>query len=179
MKTICLSVILGLSVSVTLAQTTSPVAAQSGTNVPSQAGALRVNSPRANESITQNFIHVTYQLVNRGISAAPSPNFTIQLDGTDPVTTTAYDYTFTGLAPGAHTVTVTLVDANGSPIADSSVAVKFIVQNTQRGGGAATLFVPRSGRQVATSNIATPLPLLSFVGFCVLVGGICTAIRHR
>jgi hypothetical protein len=119
---------------------------------------------------------VQYQLVNRGVAAAPSPNFTIQLDGTDPVTTSAYDYTFTGLTPGAHTVTVTLVDANGVPIANSSVAVKFMVAN---GVAQTGLFRRETNLQLATSDVGTPLPMLSMVGFLVLVGGIVTTIRKR
>lgn len=155
-------------------------------NVPSQAGALRVNTPTANQQISQNFIHVTYQLVNPGAAPAPSPNFTVQLDGNDPVTTTALDYTFTGLTPGTHTITVTLVDANGVPIANSSVATKFVVVNPNRGTGSpASSLHRRSHVQLASSEVvslpfgSTPLPILSLMGFAVLVGGITTAIRNR
>jgi hypothetical protein len=156
--------------------------------VPSQAGALRVNTPKANEIIGQNFVHVTYQLTNTGISAAASPTFTVQLDGNDPVNTTASDYTFTGLTPGAHTVTVTLVDANGSPIAGSSVSTKFTVADGNRptGAGSTTIFnFPTSNLRLNTNEIAsladgsTPLPMLSLVGFAILIGGICTAVRAR
>ena len=185
MKKILFAAVLGLSLSAFATQGASP-AAQSNTNVPSQAGALRVNSPKANERLTQTFVHVTYQLVNTGVSAASSPTFTVQLDGNDPVNTTASDYTFTGLAPGAHTVTVTLVDANGSPIANSSVSTKFTVVNTNGAGGiTSSSFFPTSSLQLAAGEIAAgpkssaPLPMLSVVGFFVLIGGLCTAIRAR
>ncbi len=168
-KVFLVAVFLGICVSSGFSQT--------GANVPSQAGALRVNSPQANQRITQNFVHFSYQLVNRGASAAPSPNFTVQLDGTDPITTTASDYTFTGLTSGPHTVTVTLVDANGVPIADSSVAVKFTVLSTPRGGGTASRSHSKSRLQIAATDVATPLPLFSLVGFFVLVGEIWTAIH--
>jgi hypothetical protein len=160
---------------------------QNNANVPSQAGVLRVNTPKANEVITQTFVHVTYQLVNRGVTPAPSPNFTVQLDGSDPITTTAYDYTFTGLTPGAHTITVTLVDANGVPIGNSSVSTKFVVKDGNRNPSASpTAAHKRRGHlRFAKSEAAampigsTPLPVLSLVGFAVLVGGIWTAIQSR
>ena len=161
--------------------------AQSNSNVPLQAGALRVNTPKANEILTQSFVHVTYQLVNPGATPAPSPNFTVQLDGNDPVTTAALDYTFTGLTPGVHTVTVTLVDANGVPIANSSLSTKFVVNNGVRDQTAApTALYPVRGRlHVAKSEAAslplgnTPTPMLSLLGFVVLVGGIWTAIHNN
>lgn len=184
MKNLLIAFLLGLSISAANGQT--PVStAQGTTNVPSQAGALRVNSPKANETISQTFVHVTFQLVNRGADAAPSPNFSIQLDGNDPVTTTAYDYTFTGLTPGPHTITVTLIDANGLPIGNSAVSTKFTVVDGVRGGTPATLYHPSSDVQLASTDsstlpeASTPLPMLSLVGFAVLVGGICTAIRAR
>lgn len=147
------------------------------TNVPSQNGALRVNSPTANEKIGHDFVHVTYQLVNRGLAASPSPTFNVQLDGQDPVSTATYDYTFTGLTPGQHTVTVTLVDANGTPIANASVAVKFVVVR-QTAGAWMHWHHPHQPVQLAEAQV-TPLPMLSMVGFIVLIGGICTAVRTR
>jgi len=170
MSKLWLAAVLGLGITAGLAQT----------NVPSQAGALRVNSPKANERISQNFVHVTYQLVNSGVSASASPDFTIQLDGNDPVATTAYDYTFTSVTPGVHTITVTLVDANGMPIQGSSVATKFTVVDGNRPSGSPSSFLlPSSQHLVLSASEATPLPMLSLVGFAVLVGGICTAIRNR
>ena len=175
-----------LGIVLAVAFQTLAIAQNSNSNVPSQSGALRVNTPTANEKLSQTFVHVTYQLVNPGAAAAPSPTFTVQLDGNDPVNTTALDYTFTGLALGAHTVTVTLVDANGVPIANSSVATKFVVVNSGRGTGSPSSSLRRHAHvQLASTEVvslpmgSTPLPMLSMVGFIVLVGGITTAIRNR
>ena len=183
MRKLAFCAVLGFS-SLLFAGQTSASAARQNTNVPTQGGDLRMNTPKANETLAQNFVHVTFQLTNRGASPATSPSFTIQLDGNDPVTTSETDYTFTGLAPGAHTVTVTLVDANGSPIANSSVSTKFTVKDGNR---APTSFLfrpnPELKMQLASSDMSsvgsTPLPILSLVGFMVLLGGICTAIRSR
>ena len=182
MKQMLLAAILGVSVSAFAAQGS---AGGQNSNVPSQAGALRVNTPKANEKIAQNFVRVSYQLVNRGADPASSPNFTIQLDGNDPVTTTTLDYTFTGLTPGPHTVTVTLVDANGVPIANSSVSTKFTVSDGTGPGRNPSSFMPSSTKlQLASSEIvplgdgSAPLPMLSVLGFAMLIGGICTAARE-
>lgn len=186
MKTLLLTAVLGLGISGLAVQAPNATGSQQAGTVPSQAGDLRVNSPKANEQLSQTFVHVTYQLTNAGVAAAPSPNFRVQLDGNDPVTTTENDYTFTGLAPGIHTVTVTLVDANGSPIANSSVSTKFTVLEGNRGARSpSSSNVPPSSLQLSQGEIttlpdgSTPLPVLSLVGFVVLVGGICTAIRAR
>jgi hypothetical protein len=190
MKNVLLAAVLGLSLfAFGFHSAASSGSHQPGpSNVPSQARALRVNTPKANENISQTFVHVTYQLTNTGISAAASPTFTIQLDGNDPVNTTASDYTFTGLTPGAHTVTVTLADANGSPIAHSSVSTKFtVVDGTGIGHApsASSFYFPNPNLRLNTREIAalsdgsTPLPMLSLVGFVVLIGGICTAVRVR
>jgi len=180
MKILLAALVLGSGISLFAAQ--SP----NNSNVPSQSGSLRVNTPKANERTSQNFIHVTYQLVNRGAIASSSPNFTIQLDGNDPITTTANEYTFSSLTPGIHTVTVTLVDANGVPIANSSVATKFTVIDPSRTGRTPSSFLRAPSQMgIADSEInplpdgGTPLPVLSVVGFAVLIGGICTAARSR
>ena len=180
-KNLVVLAVLGLATS-SFGAPTAP-RAQANTNVPSQQGALRVNSPKSNEVVRQDFVHVMYQLVNRGATPATSPNFTVQLDGNDPVTTSAYDYTFTGLTLGAHTVTVTLVDANGTPIANSSVSTKFTVVDGTRAPRTPSSSLFGGGTvQLASSEISplpTPLPMLSLVGFAVLIGGICTAIRNH
>ena len=53
-----------LGIAVALSMQVASVAQTNNSNVPSQAGALRVNTPTANQQISQNFVHVTYQLVN-------------------------------------------------------------------------------------------------------------------
>ncbi len=180
MKLFLLAAVLGLSLSGFAGQTTG---GGQNSNVPSQAGALRVNTPKANENLAQTFVHVSYQLVNRGADPASSPNFTVQLDGNDPITTTALEYTFTGLAAGTHTVTVTLVDANGVPIANSSVSTKFTVSDGNRPNRNPSSFLQSTqGVQLASSDLGlsdgAPLPMLSVLGFAILVGGICTAARE-
>ncbi len=53
--------------------------------------------------------------------------FKLQLDGQDVGRTTDTAYTFTGLRLGMHTVTVLLVDANGTPVLGAQDQVQFWV----------------------------------------------------
>jgi hypothetical protein len=163
-----------------------------------QSAVLRVTSPQQNQRQTANFVTVRYELQNTTSAPASSPNFKVQLDGGDPVTTTSTEQTFTGLTPGQHVITVQLVDANGTQIPDSQTQVQFVVVPTPQNGGAAgpqgtgnqpatptpqvsqhnggnvSPDVPVAGAVPPNSNV---LPIVSLVGFGVLVSGIVSAIK--
>lgn len=155
--------------------------------VPAQMGAIRLNSPKMDERIRQDFVRVQYELTNPGVAASPSPTFMVRLDDRDPVTTATTEQMFTGLTPGNHSVSVTLVDANGVPIQGSSVTARFTVLNSgsvdrpSRQSGppqdAANPSSPTSSGGLPANNSA--LPILSVIGFGVLVGGIFSAMRGR
>jgi len=171
-------------------------AAQIGAPTPSTTD-IRIVSPKAGAKLDQNSVLVQFQLTNRRAVPAPSPNFQIRVDDQDPVTVSSYEYSVEGLAPGQHRVSVQLVDANNNPVAGARAEVTFTVaapQPAPASGGAQQS--PRSalddGNPVeetgsfrtasagsrlprATSN----LPLLSVIGFGVLVGGIASAMRTR
>ncbi len=140
-----------------------------------------------------------FELVNPR-AAAGSPNFRVQLDDGDPVLTTSTEHTFTGLSAGSHTVTVTLVDANETPIAGSRAEVGFVMLAPAPTTGTASV----SGAQADVLRPAAParprlllasadrgqqgeelpasgsaLPLLSVIGFGVLLGGIASALKTR
>lgn len=161
---------------------------------PAQAGnasALRIVSPHQGERLKQDFVSIHYELANNGASAAATPNFQVQLDGQDPVTTSSTEYTFTGLTPGAHNVTVQLVDANGTPISGARSQVQFFILRP-------TASIRRQARTiVAAFRMEDPkeplrdldghelpaaggaLPLLSVIGFGALLGGIASAMKTR
>jgi hypothetical protein len=111
-------------------------------------------------------VNVRFEVVNPAATAG-SPNFLVQMDGTDPIRTSDTEYTFTGLAPGLHTVTVTIVDANGTPVPGSRASAEFTV-------AAAT---PHSEYPVPTGH--SPLPVLSLVGFGVLIWQAVVTMRSR
>jgi hypothetical protein len=91
--------------------------------------AMRILSPKAGEKTTNTYANVQYEL-SAPVSASGSPTFRLQLDGHDPIDTTDTSYTFTGLAPGTHTVSIVAVDANGTPIQGTQAQVQFnVVQN--------------------------------------------------
>ncbi len=154
--------------------------------------ALSILKPAAGEKLRQNTVTVTYALANPGASAAGSPNFQLRLDSDDPVTTTATEYTFTGLAPGAHTVTVQLVDANGTPVQGAQAVVQFsVLKQTARRYGPQAIAAALRLDPVTDIRIQQPpvspavptaggaLPLLSVIGFGVLLGGIASAMKTR
>ncbi len=189
---------------VAMAQTTSrPRATVPGGTDPSsnatvnpqpQSSAIRILTPVAGQNSTSNIVNVRFELVTPA-TAASTPNFQIQLDGGDPVTTSSTSYTFTGLAPGQHSVTVTLVDANGTPLAGGRATVQFAVAQPTRTG---KIYKGLTTHQMA--NLATPeppelasagesrpavvdggssLPLISVIGFGVLIGGVASAMKTR
>ena len=150
---------------------------------------LRILSPKAGELLKQDFVTVKYDLSNNGI-AGGSPNYRVRLDGREPVVTTFADYTFTGLKPGEHTLTVELVDANNTPVPNTSAEVRFNSANAGASPQPApsgpatsppqvrqTSFRPASDDGLPKSGSA--LPLLSVIGFGVLVGGIASTLKTR
>lgn len=158
---------------------------------------VSILKPKAGDKIRDNFITVTYSLSNPSASASGTPNFRLRLDSQDPVTTTSTEYSFSGLTPGAHTVHVQLVDANGTPVQGAQATVQFtVLRQASRLHGpqaiaAALRLDPGKDIRVAPAHPAAQtasetqpqqrggLPLLSVIGFGVLLGGIASAMKTR
>lgn len=191
-------------------QTASAATYSRGTGVTSPAGALlypasqdalvRILSPTASQRLSSNAATIRFELTNPD-AVQGTPNFLVQMDGTDPVTTSQKQQVFTGLAAGAHTVTVELTDAAGIPVQGRRAAVQFFVappqaQSVTPVGNAKTAPSKRElkigGMKFQRPDPATldedesnlppassPLPLISIIGFGVLVGGIVSAMKTR
>jgi len=188
-----------------------------------QSSAIKILSPKAGEKVGSSAIAVNYELLNDGITAAASPTYRLQLDSRDPVETTGTDYSFSGLAPGKHVLTVEVVDANHTPIMGSRTQVQFTTANQMPSAGSAqqiapaqqqaprqgqqppaqpqpqaqpqqqapraellppsvtkaSLPLPDSGKGGELPSAAGELPMLSMVGFGVLIGGVISAMRTR
>lgn len=145
-----------------------------GTAVP----ALRILAPRTGDKINTSFVQVQFEAASG--NAAGTPEYDVQLDGRDPVRTTSTTHTFTGIRPGNHTVRVQPIDANGTPQGPGA-AVDFTVVPGPASPGASVI-----PADLQTSNgpptlpaSGSELPLLSIIGFGVLVGGILSAMRGR
>ncbi len=173
---------------------------------PSPAPALHILAPKSGDKIDTNFITVSYELASP-VSAASTPTFQLRLDSQDPVQTTDTRYTFTGIAPGAHTVSVRVVDANNTPIPGVQSQVQFTVlpPGSPTSPGAPRSSAPSAGAQLRNAAMSSqdagsqtapaqnqgkpgdehlpktgsPLPLLSVIGMGVLLGGIASALRTR
>src|SRR5690349_21586754 len=196
------------------AQGSNPSPAQGqAPQAPSNVDSLSVKilSPQNGQKIRDNYIDVRFELTNPG-ATVNTPTFVVQLDSRDPVQTTSNDQSFSGLKPGTHTISVQLVDANGTPIMGSRAQVQFIVSpqqptsvpptpprmagiqgGSERGGPRLqsvafdqTPSTQKDGRQqpAADGDDSLPhsgsaLPLMSLIGFGVLVGGITSALKTR
>ncbi len=157
------------------------------------ASNLRILSPQNGARIATDFVEVRYQLLNPGAAASSTPTYQLQLDGSDPIRTVATSHTFTGLKPGSHTVLVELVDANSMPVAGSINAVQFTVlpppaapspkAKHNSPGNQPQVAAPHSPEppppEPQPPNSGSALPLLSVIGFGVLLGGTASALKTR
>lgn len=176
-------------------QNASGAAAGQSSAAMASSGSLKILSPKVNARINGSSVTARYELTS-DVSASSSPNFRLQLDSRDPVETTSTEHSFSGLAPGPHMLSIDVVDANGIPITGTHAQVQFTVVNqapTVSGAGTsgpqaaleppstqkASLPLPSGDDSDALPSAATELPLLSMVGFGVLVGGVISAMRTR
>ena len=89
-------------------------------------GALYILSPANGQKFDTSFVRLQFELVP-GVSANGIPEFKVQLDKENPVLTSDTEYFFYWLTPGWHSVSVSLVDANGTPIFGVQNQVQFYV----------------------------------------------------
>jgi hypothetical protein len=96
---------------------------------PAQAqitGALSVSSPANDTRVDGRMVTIQFEVAS-GISANGIPAFRVQLDRQSPVLITDTEYDLFCLSPGWHTVTINLVDANGTPMFGAQTQVQFEV----------------------------------------------------
>jgi hypothetical protein len=178
-------------------------APEAGTVNPApQSSLIRILTPVASQKLSDNFTSVRFELVSP-TAYAGTPNFLIQMDGNDPIATSQTQQAFTGLAAGAHTVTVQMVDANGTPVPGGRAAIQFFVAtpNANPAGSSPqgkTSKTPASSHELKLGAVtfqqpdpkvpqddsdlppaSSPLPLISIIGFGILVGGIVSAMKTR
>jgi hypothetical protein len=171
-------------------------------NAEAQSESIRILTPVANQTLPSNFANVHFEMVRPVLSG--EPNYLIQLDGADPIKTTTTEYTFSELQPGVHSVRVTLVDANNTPIQGGAATVQFKVPEARpparSGSGSASsggaskhpnqalagappaLPLPpelRAEGDVKFPLAGSPLPALSLIGFGLLIGGATQTMRIR
>jgi hypothetical protein len=170
----------------------APQPAQNEAPIMAASNSLRILSPTVGEKIGNTAVTLRYQLTDKAASASGSPTYRVQLDARDPAETLGTEYSFTGLAPGDHTIFVELVDANHVTINGSRTVVHFKTftpgadQKSQTTGALQPPLVIKANLPVPPATGSRPLPsaggelpLLSMVGFGVLVGGVISAMRTR
>lgn len=165
-------------------------------NPEAQSETIRILTPVAGQTIQSDFADLRFETVQPVLSG--ETNFLIQIDGANPINTASTEYTFTGLRAGIHSVRVTLVDANNSPIQGSAATVQFKVSaisqpartNGSRGavvypgqsirGAPPAMPIPPELREDGDIKIplaGSPLPALSLIGFGLLIGGAAQTMR--
>ncbi|HKT23476.1 MAG TPA: hypothetical protein VJR04_02670 [Terriglobales bacterium] len=142
---------------------------------------VHIISPEAGQEVGNAYAVVQYQLSSK---ASGRPIYEVRIDGRDPVRTTDTNYTFNGLMPGSHDLAVQVVDANGAPISGTRSEVHFTViasAATTNATGAPSSSLPPLPQPLANDlpNGNGSLPLLSIIGFGILVGGVISALRTR
>jgi hypothetical protein len=172
------------------AQTTAPATPAGPTTA---ASAIKILEPKAGARLKVNFVQLRYGLENAS-SASGSPTFRLRLDARDPVDTTDTSYTFTGLTPGAHSVSITVVDANGVPLTGTQNEVDFIVagpaapstappsQSQSSGTWVSFNLVPQAEAASASSletGASDMTSLIVWLACGVIIGGIIAAARTR
>src|SRR3954464_15561829 len=156
------------------------------------AGAVKILQPKAGAKLTVNFVQLRYDLENAA-SASGTPTFRLRLDAHDPVDTTDTSYTFTGLAPGPHSVSITVVDANGVPVSGTQNEVKFTVaaapvpsvappERPSSGTWVTFNLVPRAEAASTAAGESSDADMVSLVLWLIcgiIIGGIVAATRTR
>jgi hypothetical protein len=161
-----------------------------------QPADVLILAPVAGQTLTSNSVDLRFELVQPAINGAP--NFLVQLDSEDPIRTSSTDYTFPELLPGSHSIRVTLVDANNSPVEGGGATVQFKVPPVPQAtlnnglrkqyphqtiaGAAPAAPIPPELRNDGDINLpmaGSPLPVLSLIGFGLLIGGAAQAMRKR
>jgi len=158
-----------------------------------QSPSIRILTPVSGQMLASDFVVVRFEAAQPVLS--DEPDFQIQLDDRDSVNTSSTDYTFTGLQPGIHTLRVTLVDANGTPAAGGAATVQFKVPVAGASPhGARSHAVPfiagafppapippelRKDGDVKAPIAGSPLPVLSLIGFGLLIGVAIQTMRRR
>lgn len=149
----------------------------------SQTQLLRILTPAASQQLNSNAVTVRFEVADPSKDDG-APMFLVQLDRDNPIRTSATEQNFVAVAPGNHSVTVALLDANNAPVPGGRASVEFVVasQAGQPSAQAALQQKTDLAEKTADADLPkanSPLPLISVIGFGILVGGIVSAMKTR
>lgn len=137
---------------------------------------LAVLQPKPGAKLSSGTVVVQYAL-QPAATVQSTPTFELRLDASDPVRTADTSYTFTGVNPGAHSVSLVVLDANNVPVANTQTEVQFTVVSTS---GTAQPQAEEQVNEAATlAENDGSLSILGVVGFGILVGGALSIYRNR
>lgn len=143
----------------------------------------------SDQDIKATTVSIRYEVSSRKRTAARPDLFRVQLDSQPPIETSDTTYTFDGVRPGQHDVSVQLLDAKRRPIMASKAEMSFVTESPAPEPVDAARMMPPSLQKVAMflPQAAAPLdpdgsaemPLLTVIGLGVLVGGMVSAMKTR
>jgi hypothetical protein len=146
------------------------------------AAPVHIISPKPGEELGNAYAVAQYQQVSP--KDASSPTYQLRIDGGDSIQTTDTNYTFNGLRPGTHNLVVQVVDEKGAPVSGTRSEVNFrvmasaVATNATAGQSSTLPPLPQPLANDLPSGNGS-LPLLSIIGFGILVGGVISALRTR
>ena len=149
----------------------------------SQIAASEIVSPKPDQKLAQSFVVVEFRTLNPVFGSGES--YELRLDGRDAVHTTEHSYTFNGLTPGTHEVALQVLATDGIPASGTGSLVSFVVDpaTAAKVGGTQAANLPEPPLPLPPPadlpNVNSSLPLLSIIGFGILVGGVISALRTR
>jgi hypothetical protein len=154
------------------------------------AKAVHILAPGTDQTVEGASVAVRYEISAHRRASARPVNFRIQLDSQPPVETVDTSYTFDNVTPGPHAVSVELTDAKHRPIASSQVVSSFLVDAPEPSQVVVepmlpptlqkvAMFLPQAAAPLDSGDGSGEMPLLSAIGFGVLVGGMVSAMKTR
>jgi hypothetical protein len=187
---------LGLSQNQSSPVQAAPAQAAPTVSPEAQLAAIRILAPIADQTLAGNSVDLRFEVVRPPLGSEPS--FLVQIDDASPIKTSETSYTFSGVQAGIHSVRVTLMDVNNSPAPGGLATVQFNVPTSSQfahtdnsrvarhrptqaiSGAAPGAPIPpelRADGDISFPMAGSPLPLLSLIGFGLLIGGATQTMR--
>jgi hypothetical protein len=144
----------------------------------------------SDQDLKATTVSIRYEVSSHKRTAARPDLFRVQLDSQPPIETAETTYTFDGVTPGQHDLSVELLDAKHRPIMASKAEMSFVTESPDPNPEVVVApMMPPSLQKVAMflPQAAAPLdpdgsaemPLLTVIGLGVLVGGMVSAMKTR
>jgi hypothetical protein len=147
--------------------------------------------PDSDQSLKATSVVVRYEVSSHKRTSARADLFRVQLDSQPPIETSDTTYTFDGMTPGQHDLSVELLDAKHRPILASKAEMSFVTESPDPNPELVVapmlpptlqkvaMFLPQAAAPIDPGDGSAEMPLLTVIGLGVLVGGMVSAMKTR